>query len=243
MSIFNTNDDDITLSDDVDYFAELVGDDKKFKDPKALAKGKAEADRYIELLKKQLADANAELNTRTSLDSFLTQMKDKPQGQAPVQPSPVPPASDIGALDESKLEERLMQILAKREAAKMSETNTERVTRVLSEQLGSNQSTFIKQKSAELQMPVAELEAFAIKSPAAFFRLVGISEERPNNGNPVVPRSGVNSSSVPSTGGVKNKAYFEKLKQTDPKTYRDPKTTGEMMRAMADCRARGIAWE
>lgn len=241
MSIFENNDDEVTLSDDVDYYAELVGEGKKFNDQKALAKGKAESDRYIELLKAQLAEANKELNTRTSLDSFLDQMK-QPKVPDPVTPPPALPVSDKGALDEAQLEERLLQILAKREAAKLSETNTERVKRVLAEQLGSNQSTFIKQKSSELQMTAQELEAFAVKSPSAFFRLVGIQEDRQPNGNPSVPRSGLNPSTT-STGPVKNKAYFERLKQTDPKAYRDPKTTGEMMRAMADCQKRGIAWE
>lgn len=66
-NLFDTVSDDeiVTLDDSVDYVAELVGEGKKFREIKDLAKGKVESDRYIEVLTKKLDDAVKELNTRT----------------------------------------------------------------------------------------------------------------------------------------------------------------------------------
>jgi hypothetical protein len=64
-----------TVDENVDYVTELVGEGKKFKDISGLARGKAEADLTIEVLKKKLDDLNKELTTRASLETFLDQMK------------------------------------------------------------------------------------------------------------------------------------------------------------------------
>lgn len=243
MDIFESNDLDVTIDQDVDYLEALVGEGKKFKDVSSLAKGKAEADAYVKLLEARLDEANKELNTRTSLDSFLDQMKAQKSPVAPEPtPTPTPGGQEKHGIDDSDIEARLEALLARREAAKASESNAERVKRVLNEQLGDKTSTFIKQKSQELGMSTEDLSGFAQKSPSAFFRLVGIDEgHQPSPVGTQIPKSSGFGS--PTSSGIKNKAYFDKLKQTDPKTYRSPKTTGEMMKAMAECRAKGIAWE
>lgn len=239
MDIFENDDLDVTIDQDVDYFEQLVGDGKKFGDVKALAKGKAESDQYIKVLLSRLDEANKELNTRTNLESFLDQMKAQRQPQEQVQPAVLPDATK--ELDDSDIEKRLESLLAKREAQRAQESNAERVKRVLTEKLGDRQGQFISQKSAELQMSREDLSAFAQRSPSAFFKLVGIDEAESHQpaGIPA-PKS---SFSLTPSSTVKNKAFFDKMKRENPTQYRSPKTTGEMMRAMADCRARGIAWE
>lgn len=239
MDIFDTDDLDVTIDQDADYLEQLVGDGKKFGDVKALAKGKAESDQYIKVLLSRLDEANKELTTRTNLESFLDQMKAQRQPQEIVQPVVLPDATK--ELDDSEIEKRLEGLLAKREAQRTQESNAERVKRVLSEKLGDRQGQFISQKSAELQMSREDLSAFAQRSPSAFFRLVGIDEAEGHQ--PAGIPSAKSSFNITPTSSVKNKAYFDKMKKDNPTQYRSPKTTGEMMKAMAECRQRGIAWE
>lgn len=232
---------EVTMSEDVDYYTELVGEGKKFKSEKDLARGKAEADQYIELLKKKNDELLKELNTRTSLDAFLDKMKTK---EEPIVPEvAAPQGGDKAALDDSEIEQRILKALEQREASKAQETNIERVTRVMQEQFGDSTQLVINKRAKDLGIPVNELKVMAAKSPSAFFTLVGISETPTPGQAPAIARSGVNNSGSPVAAGVKNKAYYDKLKLSDPKKYFDQKTTTEMMRSMAECRKAGIAWE
>ncbi len=242
MSIFNEIDqnDDLTMDDSVDYVEQLVGDGKKFKDVKELAKGKAEADRYIELLKSRLDEAQKEVNTRTSLDSFLKEIKNKDTNPPPVSPPQV--VDPKPGLDDSELEKKLEELIARREATRSTQTNLEKVQSVLSEQFGADAKVVINKKAKELGMSLSELESLAAKSPSAFYRLVDVQEQPRGQVGFSAPRSQINSQTQ-QVHGIKNKAYFDKLKQTDPKKYNNPQTTVEMIKAMKECSAKGIAWE
>lgn len=241
MDIFDDlpDDDTVTIDESKDYLTELVGEGKKFKTPAELAKGKAHADLAIEVLKRKLDDLNKELNTRTSLEQFMDKMNTKETPPSSV----VPPVDNQNTLDDSMLEERLLKLLEAREAQKTTESNTQKVSRVLQEQFGDQAQVLINNKAKELGMSTQALKELASKTPAAFFRLVGVDEsaQRSPQGT-VTPRSNLNSLSN-NTGTVKNAAYYERMKRDDPKTYFNPKTTSEMMRSMADCQSKGIPWE
>ncbi len=233
------SDEIVTIDDSKDYLSELVGEGKKFKDPQSLAKGKAESDAYIALLLKQKDELVKELNTRTSLDGFLDKMKSQREAPAVVDT----PVTEVAQLDDATLEQKLADLLSKREAQKTSETNAERVKRVLLDQFGDKAQVLINNKARELGMSTQDLKSLATRSPSAFFTLVGVQEnqERQAAGSPVA-RPSVNSFATP-VSQVKNRAFYEKMKRDDPKKYFAPATTSEMMRSMAECRDKGIPWE
>lgn len=243
MSIFSTDvsDDLVTIEENVDYLEQLVGEGKKFKEVSDLAKGKIEADRYIEILKQRLDEATKEINTRTSLDSFLKEIKGAKQPvHADVIDPPVDPQKKV--LDDSEIEKRFEEYLARRESQKSSQTNLEKVQETLVNQYGPEAKIVINKKAQELGMTVSALEQIASQSPSAFYRLVGVSEERNPVGGVQLPRSQVNPSQ-PTSGGIKNKAYFDKLKQTNRSAYFNPQTTVDMIKARKECETRGIPWE
>lgn len=242
MGIFDdTNDDIVTIDDNVDYVEQLVGDGKKFKDVGSLAKGKAEADRMIEVLKQRLDEANREINTRTSLDSFLKEIKGT-KDPTPPQVT-IPPVSDPNAgLDDSAIEKKFEEYIARRESQKSTQTNLEKVSTVLNEQFGPEAKLVINKKAQELGMSVQALEQIASQSPSAFYRLVGVSEERSPTGGVQMPRSQINPS-VAAAAGVRTKKDFDKLKQTNPTEYWKPQTTVDMIKARKACEAKGIPWE
>lgn len=219
----------VTIDQDVDYVEQLVGENKKFRDVQGLAKGKAEADRTIEVLKKKLDDATKELTTRTSLDSFLDQMK---APKEPAQPVVTPQGDGQSvALDDSALESKLADILARQETAKAAKTNFEQVIKTLTDQFGDQASLVINHKAKEMGMSVDSLKGLASQSPAAFYQLIGVAPGV-NVDGPVVPRSGVNTLNQRQNANVKNNAYYEKMKRDNPAKYFAPETTSEMITSL-----------
>lgn len=223
----------VTIDEDKDFLAELVGEGKKFKTPQELARGKAESDRYIETLKGQIASLQNEVNTRTSLDGFKT-MLEQIQTPAPtsVQPSVTP--DEKPQLDEAQLESIVQTLLAKREAERAQESNSQMVTRVLEENFGPSTQLVINAKAKELGMSLASMKALASQSPQAFLQLVGATQgqQRPVHGGQV-PQGTFRPADGPAPQGARGRSYYENLKRTNPTLYNDQKTTVQMMNDMA----------
>lgn len=241
-NLFDTvaDEDIVTLDDSVDYVAELVGEGKKFKEVKDLAKGKVESDRYIEVLTKKLDDAVKELNTRTSLDTFLDKMKDgKPAQEPAVTTTPSGTPQD---LDDSVLEQKLANILARRDQQTSAEKNMATVTEALTSQFGGAEQAklVINHKAKEVGMSPKALQQIAETSPSAFFKLIGVEASTPQS--PVVARNGVNSFGQQEHSVLRDSKFYEKMKQSDPKQYFDRKTTSQMMKDMALIRSKGLTW-
>ena len=85
MDLLNNNNQDPIIDESKDYLSELVGEDKKFKTPAELAKGKWHADQTIELMKKRMDDLRADFDrerqqnlTREQLESALTRFAQTP---------------------------------------------------------------------------------------------------------------------------------------------------------------------
>lgn len=224
------NDIEPTLDETKDYLAELVGDNKKFKDYQGLAKGKYLADQTIEILKRQLDEHRNELKTRMSLDQFMTKMKDS-SGRVEDQPVIIPDTQPTN-LDAQTLEAKLEELLARREAAKASETNKERVVRVLRDQLGADAPAAVTHKAQQLGMTKQDLHDLSLRSPKAFFEIMGISEEPHQPINTRVAQSQFNSANQksPAATGAKGQSYYDNLKKSNPTLYWSQDTTIAMMK-------------
>lgn len=213
---------------DTNYLAALVGDDKKFKTVDDLARGKAESDRYIQELTSKLDELRQELNTKTSMQEMLDQLKASNTPKVPdTNGTPAVPEQT----NHSSLEEQLETLLAQREAKKAVETNMERVRRVLTENFNDQATIAINNKAKQLGMSVKRLQEIAADAPQAFFSLMGIQENVQHQPSGVAaPRPSVNSSGAQPVGSVRNAAYYEKLKRENPKVYFDPKTTVQQIK-------------
>lgn len=229
-NIFDVTTDDIpTMDENVDYVEQLVGEGKKFRDLQGLARGKAEADATIEMLKKKADELQQELKTRMTFADLLTELKGN---KAPQQEDVVTPPSEPqhSKLDDSDIETRLEKILAEREAKKTHETNVEKVKRVMIEQFGDDTSLVIKKKAQELNMSPADLQDLAVRSPSAFFSLVGVAPERSGDSFSA-PRNQVNLGNQQT--GVRNAKYYEQMKRVDSKKYFSNETTTQMIKDRA----------
>lgn len=220
-----------TIDEERNYLEDLVGEGKKFKTVEDLAKGKALADQAIEILKAKLDDTSKELNTRTSLEAFKTELEALRKRE--VTPPVVLPDDQPTPIDDSKIRDLLKNLLAEEAQNRTTETNRQKVTRVLTEQFGDQAKVVLNHKAQELNMSVSDMQELAYKSPSAFFRLIGASETPAPGVSPQLPISSVNSVSNPNASGKRGRRYYEALKAKDPKKYLDQSTTIQMMHDMA----------
>lgn len=230
-----------TIEEGRNYLEELVGEDKKFKSVEDLAKGKAEADAYIQTLVQRLDEQKNQSSTLSSLQELLSEIKTKRQEEDTQDEPQSSVTPDAGTqVDPNTIKDMVESLLNEREQSRMRETNSQKVHRVLEENFGAQATAVLNQKAKELGMSLAELKDLSLKTPTAFFRLVGAQEgaQKPAVGVPV-PQPGIRTAHPSTTSsGPRGKSYYDNLKRTNPKLYFDQKTTVQMHK---DMQALGIS--
>lgn len=211
------------------YLAELVGEGKKFKDAEALARGKYEADRFIEIKNKQFDDLREdylrlmdESKNRAKLEDLITQLEGKqivdPEPQKPMIPNePTLKPEDIESLVDKRITET--------ERARQQQSNFNVVKAKLEERFGDNYASHVRERVKELGLTADELNDLARRSPNAAINALGLNAQPSGFQNQ--PVSSV--TRKPAQGSQKTWQYYQEMKRTNPKLYTDPKITNEMI--------------
>jgi hypothetical protein len=219
------------------HFEQLVGEGKKFADPEALARGKAEADRHIANLEEELSGMREDLNSRLNMQNFLDRLErsgvtnpasQQAAGDVPTEDRDTETAGlsmkDIEALVSQKLNETTVE-------AQRSQ-NTELVLRKLKENLGPTYGDRVKEVMTEMEVGEEFMKDLAASKPTAFLKLVGADKAPAAPQNPAsytAPRTQVSTVAVPASG-TKTQTYYDKLKSTDPKRYWSREVQAEIHR-------------
>lgn len=220
-----------------DYLPELVGDDKKYKTPQALARAAMEKDLFIERLKRENAGVRQELAQRSSMEDMLAKIDERTRvtAQPPVQPVERPPNhGDEGtrpALDETAIETRLTQLLDKKEQQRREDSNASIVEDRLRKAYGEDYQSLVKQQASKLGVGTAFLSDLARKQPQAFFKLLGLDERPESSVNPPV------TTFRPTGGSHADKTfygYYEPLRLKDPTAYWKPAVQNEMQKQLTE---------
>lgn len=215
------------LDDEKDYYAELVGEGKKFKDEKALAKGKAKSDEHIALLERELAEKDAELAKRLTFEDLLTKIKEPPS--TPVQPAMGERNSEV---DESAIDEIISRKLTAYEKQSKAQKNVEEVVKTLKDTWGNSFPQRLKEKAAELEVSESFLQQVAETNPKAFIKLVA-PERAPVSSGLTPPRSSVQLSSGDSPGpDYKPYSYFKQMLLSKDPAERARYKSAEVLREM-----------
>ena len=213
----------------VDFVQELVGEGKKFKDVQALARGKAEADRFIERLTREQEELRRELSTRLSVEDFVKQMKNEknttPTSQAPQVPEgvrgneqpvikPGMSPEEIATLVEKQIEQKDEQ--------KQRRENVMFARNELLKQWGQTFPEKLKIEADRLGVSEEFLSQTAEKAPMAFLKLLGVQPEGPSKASTyqAPPRNEMHTvvGNVEPGNEQKWKDY-EALRKTNPRRY------------------------
>ena len=216
-----------------EYLSQLVGEGRKFKTPEELARGKFEADQFIEQLKREQEQLREELEKRTGLEEKLDSLlKAQQEGR-----QPEPPATpDQGKqVDELNIEQLIEGHLSKREQEQRAQSNMARSQQSVVDHFGGDAAKakeYIAQRAKELGVTTEYLGQRATESPQAFLALGGIQSQRKDQRTDTKPQG--TTTDVPSNyqgpqpGSM---AYFDEMRRKDPNRYYSPAVQREVYKA------------
>lgn len=197
----------------------LVGEDKKFKDVEALAKGKVEADAFIATLQNQISiladelkNANLSAERKTALENLMSTLTNTTKNPSETKPGNQPQESNNQQTGLSH--DDVVKLLEARETAEAQKRNLQSAYAPVRKLYGEKTDEVLNAKAKELGMSREALDNLAKTSPAAFVNVVGVNT-RDNSTRPMANHSSV-SNPVDSTGApvVRNKAYYDNLSKT-----------------------------
>lgn len=215
-------------------FSQLVGEGKKFKTPEDLAKGKLEADRFIEQLTKEQAELREELKRFVGIEEKVESLL-KAQ-QAVQSPSTPAPAAPTGPVDQTDINKLVNDALSAREAQNSAASNFKTSQQAVIEANGGNIESARKaivDRATALGVSVEYMKSQAETSPTAFLALMGMTRtQAPANSD--APRSTHTQVPVNHQGPAPgSKEYFDHLRRTDPTTYYSPAVQNQLHKAVA----------
>lgn len=230
-SLIDTND-PIELDENKDYFAELVGEGKKFKDEKDLAKGKFLADQYIDFKNKEYDELRADylkLKEESTATGRLQELLDKLESKADLTSNEHPDVKEDKQpiLAPEQIESLVSTQVEKLEAKKKADANFAKVQAKLKEKFGSNYPSILKTQIQSLGLDSKDVDDLARKSPDAFFRTFGLDQKAETFQAPP-PSSHRSDNFLQKSGEVRNKKFYDKLKKENPELYTNPKTQVQM---------------
>tara|TARA_B110000858_G_scaffold136469_1_gene155091 strand:+ start:467 stop:1234 length:768 start_codon:yes stop_codon:yes gene_type:complete len=212
---------------------DLVGEGRKFNDVEALAKGKLEADKFIEQMKQENATLKADLEKtayRLGVNDHLKEMasdstselsgSNNNNGGTSNQANTQPTSS------EANIESLVEQTLMKREQQSVTKNNIAIVEAELEKTYGTEAAATVQQKAAELGLSLSELQGMASKSPTAFMQLLGQPAPRRS---PVIQGSIRTEGSTMQASSEKDFGYYQNLRRENSSLYYKPSTQRAMM--------------
>lgn len=233
--------DDLPVVDpEKDYYPELVGQDKKYVDNKAVARAVMEKDLFIERLKRETAGLRQTLSERESLENILAKIDERTK-TPPVQPSPPNHGGAEGKepaqVNPKEIEDAIFQRMQQREVEAEQKRNEETVSDRLRKAYGSDYQLRVKQEAAKLGVGTEFLSDLARKQPTAFFKLLGLDEQRVDNQMTPPPPT------FRPTGNAhqeKTYSYYENIRKTKPSEYWSPRVQNEMMKQLEELGQEGF---
>lgn len=214
---------DHAVDPEKDYYPELVGEDKKFKDNTALARGKVEADIHIEKLQAELAELREKAETTTTLAEAVQKIREDQEAwlksvrENQDLPDRTPTDTEKESMSIEDVEQLLDRRMSEREKEAVASQNLKNVMETAEEILGVNYRQELDRRRQELGLGSEFLTDLAKTQPKAFLKLLDV---RKNNEAELFtpPANQRNTSSNPS-GGRRNYEYYAKIRQENPAEY------------------------
>lgn len=207
----------------------IVEDTPVVVDP-VIQKRLTDKDSFIERLKSEQAELRAELAKRLDAETELQKIRSELQQ---LREQPAPKDNTSPALDAANIQKLVLDTITNQE---QSRTKADNVTQANSDMVKfygtlEKAAEQVKTRSVELGMTLADLRGIAERSPTAFSRLI-VGDVKPAVVTSPM-RSTVNPAAGPVSGTFKfgSKAYFDNLRETNPKEYFKPSTQNAIIKA------------
>jgi len=192
----------------------LVGEGRKYASVEDLAKGRVEADKHIEQIEAEnkrmvedLAKLEAQVKESTTLDSVVQALKPATVGEG---------EDNQDSFNPSDIESLVAQTIDKRNAAEKASANRKLVNDTLISATGGDAvkaGEVLKDRLSKIGMDAEQFSNLSHVSPEAALKLIDINNTNYKRADS--PSGMAKSDSVSqSSGGVRNKAYYDALKKS-----------------------------
>lgn len=242
MSLFNESGDAVTPDKAFEILTGPGGkyDRTKYADEaemyKAMAFGKLEADRTIEIrnrtedqlrndYKKLREEYNAGPSLKETLDQYFASTK------AQQTPDNTPAGNDSQSVfDENKAQSLFKNLYQQTKAEEQAQANVKLVESKLKEAYGEDYSRSLKQKVSELGLTEDFVNGLAATHPQVLFKTLEL-DRKP--GETFQAPAASTRQIDPSTGKKRTWSYYDKMRKENPTQYHDPKTKAQMQKDYA----------
>lgn len=210
----------------------LVGEGKKFKDLEALAKAKLESDRHIARLEAEAALQREEIAKRATVEDFLDRIESRARTPENLNQGGSGNENQDGAkgLSPEEIKALVKQATLEEKTLATQEQNLQETVRELQKTWGNDWQVKLRNKQTELGLTEEFMNSIAFKSPKALLNLVGASGSTAKSAPDLSLPRGQQMANASVNSGVKNKAYWDKIRQTDPILYNSAAMTAERHR-------------
>lgn len=213
----------------VEVLAATKGD--KWRDPEVIAKGKVDADKYIEELKTELESLREQAAKAPRVEDLLARL-----GEKAAEPTTAKPQANLGGTDspntkdkvsEEDIQSLIVKTLTEREREHTVSQNLNLVESKLQEMFGTEATKAVKEKAEALGLSVDRLKEVASESPNAFFALVG---DKTKDEYAPFTRGSVRTEAI-GTGpsNERNNAYYNKLRKENSRLFNSAETQNQML--------------
>lgn len=187
-----------------------------WSDPEIIAKGKLEADLFIEQLQTQLNELKEDLNKMDYSKQLIEMLKTpKATEEQPVTPPAAPPVVNTNDQQGDELKRLIEATVTQREVEQRGNQNLADAMGYLQNTFGDRAQEVLKEKATQLGLSPERVVEIAKESPNAFKNLIGTKPSVPHalTGTVRGEALGMN------LGGERNSSYYSELRKTNPKQY------------------------
>lgn len=206
--------------DSASALEELVGEGKKFVDYEALAKGKLEADNFIETLKREKQLVEEELARFKGTDSAKATVADLLKELQKANQTPTEEGGDHPMSDED-FQEKVKAILRGEKESDNRKSNRELAHQLVLDKVGGDREVadaYVAERARQLGITKKQLGELSEESPQAFAKLMELDSTKTSKPTTSLPgvRTGTlenKSQRVLEIDGHKTKAHYDKLRK------------------------------
>lgn len=153
----------------------LVGEGKKYQSPEDALKSVPHAQKHIETLESELAEAREELSKRRTTQELIDEIKSGVQPTATTMP--------VGELNQDSVMDLVNQTLSIRETQAKAKTNADQVAKAFTSQYGQEAEKTYNSIANDLGLSVAQLNELAAASPKVVLKAAGLNPVKAPSGS------------------------------------------------------------
>jgi hypothetical protein len=225
---------------DGSYVDALVGEGKKFSTLEEMAKGKFESDLYVTHLQGEMKGLRTVIDEQESVADLVDKAM-QPQTPAPAEapqapaPAPSPEGSALAPLTPQDIQDLVTQQVNSRLSDQQKQTNVALCSAEAEKRYGTDFGIALAENARKLGVSQDFLGKVAEDQPAAFLKLM----VEPTDGSTPPAQAAIGDPTPTGSlqidagaqSGVKNFAFYEKMRRADPKAYKSVAMQNEIYEA------------